>query len=262
LATADPGAIRYMIHGAILAQVGNSADGLEAVRKLIYEDKTVTWADLTSALQANYDGYEPLRQMIINRTDHYGNDVDDVDALAREIAEYYCDGVLARSDNQPGPGHKWAAGLMCFQFEYKSVLPASPDGRRQGDPTANSYSPAVGMDRCGPTAVLKSVSKTDLVKAGFGSVLDIALHGSVMRSDEDLGKLEDLVRAYRELGCTATLQLNVIDRETLLRAQENPDSPEFRTLIVRVWGFSAVFVDLPLVLQNHVLARTEHGDLN
>ena len=151
---------------------------------------------------------------------------------------------------------------MCFGLEDKCQLPASPDGRHQGDPTANSFSPAVGMDRSGPTAVLKSASKVDLTKASHGSVLDIALHGSVLRGEEDLGKLEDLVRAFCQLGCTATLQPNVIDRETLRRAQADPTSPEFRTLIVRVWGFSAVFVDLPLALQNHVMARTEHGSLN
>ena len=79
-------------------------------------------------------------------------------------------------------------------------------------------------------------------------------------SGEDaLAKLSALVRAFLQMGCTATLQLNILDRETLLCAQKNPDAPEFRTLIVRVWGFSAVFVELPRELQDHVLARTQHG---
>ena len=79
-------------------------------------------------------------------------------------------------------------------------------------------------------------------------------------SGEDaLDKLSALVRAFLQMGCTSTLQLNILDRETLLRARENPDAPEYRTLIVRVWGFSAVFVELPKGLQEHVLARTAHG---
>jgi formate C-acetyltransferase len=148
---------------------------------------------------------------------------------------------------------------MCFGIHRKADLPASPDGRRQGDLTANSFSPAVGMDRSGPTAVLRSVAKVDLTKASHGSVLDLALHDSVLRGEDALEKLAALVRAFLQMGCTATLQLNILDRDTLLRARANPDAPEYRTLIVRVWGFSAVFVELPAELQDHVLARTEHG---
>jgi formate C-acetyltransferase len=259
LATASATGPRYNINGAILAQVGNSADGLEAIRKLVYEEGSLSWEALVAALGTDYDGREPLRQMILHRAPKYGNDQDEVDALAREIAEFFCEGVHARARNAPGPGAKIAPGLMCFGLEQKAQLPASPDGRRQGDPTANSFSPAVGMDRSGPTAVLNSVSKTDCTKASHGSVLDIALHNSAIRTAEDQAKLVGLMRAFLALPCTTTLQLNVIDAETLRRARANPRAPEFRTLIVRVWGFSAVFVDLSEALQDHVLARTEHG---
>jgi pyruvate-formate lyase len=262
LAKATPRGPRYSLHGSILAEVGNTADGLAAIRKLVYEDRTLTWAELVAALKADYAGYEALRQMIQHRAPKYGNDQDEVDALVREIAEYFCDGVHDRAHNQPGHGPKRAAGLMCFGLEGKRNLPASPDGRRKGDPTANSFSPAVGMDRSGPTAVFKSVAKTDLTKASHGSVLDVALHSSVMHDAADLDKLVALVRSFLSMPCTTTLQLNVIDRDTLLRARAHPDAPEFRTLIVRVWGFSAVFVDLPIGLQDHVLARTEHGSMN
>jgi formate C-acetyltransferase len=261
LAKASPTGVRYSIHGAILAQVGNSADGLAAIRKLVYEDQAITWEQLAEALSDDFDGHEALRQMILHRAPKYGNDQDGVDALVREIAEFYCDGVHARAHNPQGYGPKRAPGLMCFGLQQKKDLPASPDGRRKGDPTANSFSPAIGMDRSGPTAVLKSVSKVDLSRASHGSVLDVALHASVMRGEQDMAKLAALVRAFLGLPCTTTLQLNVIDRETLLRARANPTAEEFKTLIVRVWGFSAVFVDLPAALQDHVLARTEHGTL-
>jgi formate C-acetyltransferase len=115
------------------------------------------------------------------------------------------------------------------------------------------------MDRSGPTAVLRSAAKVDLTKASHGSVLDIALHASVFRGEEGVGKLAALIEGFRTMPCTGTLQLNVLDQETLRRARANPRDPEFRTLIVRVWGFSAVFVDLPEGLQEHVLARTAHG---
>jgi len=256
---ASPTAVRYSLRGAILAQVGNSADGLAAIRELVYEQRSVSWEELVAAIRADYRGYEPLRQRLLNRPPKYGNDNDSVDALAKEIAEYFCDGVHARACNPPGRGPKRAAGLMCFAMEAKRYLPASPDGRRQGDLTASSFSPSVGMDRSGPTAVLRSVSKVDLTRASHGSVLDLALHASVFRGEGSLDKLAALLRSFLSLPCTATLQPNVLDRETLLKARANPHDPQYRTLIVRVWGFSAVFVDLPPDLQDHVLARTEHG---
>ena len=256
---ASPTGVRYSLWGYILAEAANAADGLAAIRRLVYEQRAVSWSDLVSALKNDYEGHEPLRQLIRNRMPKYGNDIDEVDALAKEIAEYYCEGVHARGGNTPGPGPKCAPGLMCFGIHRKRDLPASPDGRRQGDLTATSFSPAVGMDRSGPTAVLRSASKVDLTKASHGSVLDVALHASVFRGEEGMEKLAALIETFRTMPSTGTLQLNVLDQETLRRAKANPHDPEFRTLIVRVWGFSAVFVDLPEGLQDHVLARTAHG---
>ena len=258
LEKADPAGARYPIYGSILAEVANVADSLSAIKSLIYDQDSLSWDELIAALKADYVGYEPLRQRLSNHPHRYGNDDDTADTIAAEIAEYFCDGVHQAAQNKPGPGPKWAPGLMCFGIHGKSQLPASADGRRQGDPCANSFSPAVGKDRCGPTAVLRSVSKVDLTKASHGSVLDLSFHSSALAGEDGLEKYVALVQTFLELPCTATLQANVLDRETLLRARQNPDAPEFRTLIVRVWGFSAVFVELPPALQDHVLARTEH----
>ncbi|MDF1516129.1 MAG: pyruvate formate lyase family protein, partial [Anaerolineae bacterium] len=165
LSESSPLGARYPIYGAILAEVGNTADSLAAIEQLIYQERTLTWDTLIAALEADFSGYEALRQRLLHRVPKYGNDDNQVDLLTAEIAEYFCDGVHARGGNQAGPGPKLAPGLMCFGIHHKSQLPASADGRRQGDPCANSFSPAVGMDRSGPTAVLKSVSKVDLTKA-------------------------------------------------------------------------------------------------
>jgi len=258
LQTASSRGVRYSLQGSILAQTGDAADGLAAIKKLVFEEGSLVWPELAAAVEADFEGYEPLRQMIRNRSPKYGNDQDEVDDIAVEIAEHFCDGVHARVQNAEGPGCKLAAGLMCFGIQRKAETPASPDGRRKGDLTANSFSPAVGMDRSGPTAVIRSAAKADLTRASHGSVLDIALHSSAGKGETAYEKLKALVRSFLEIGCTATLQMNLIDRETLLRAREQPDSPEFRTLIVRVWGFSAVFVELSDSLQDHVLGRTQH----
>jgi formate C-acetyltransferase len=259
LEKASPTGVRYSIWGSILAQVSNTSDGLAAIKKLIYENKVITWDELISAIKSDYDGYESLRQMIRNRAPKYGNDQDYVDEIAKDITEYFCDGVHERAGNTSGPGGKWAAGLMCFGMQRKKDLPATPDGRKQGDLTASSFSPSVGMDKSGPTAVFKSINKIDLTKASHGSVLDIAMHSSAIRGKEGFDNLVSLVDSFLKMPCTATLQMNVLNRDTLLNALEDPDNPEYKTLIVRVWGFSAVFVELDPALQRHVISRTEHG---
>jgi formate C-acetyltransferase len=99
----------------------------------------------------------------------------------------------------------------------------------------------------------------NLTKASHGSVLDIALHSGILGDDKGFEEFVALIESSLKLPCTSSLQVNVIDRDQLLRAKENPNSPEFKTLIVRVWGFSALFVELPEVLQDHVLSRTEHA---
>ncbi len=225
LTEASPFGARYPIYGSILAEVGNAADSLAAIEQLIYKEQTITWAEWISALEVDYAGQEVLRQRLLHRTPKYGNDDDRVDHLVVEIAEFFCDGVHDRGENHIGSGPKWAAGLMCFGIHQKSALPASPDGRRMGDPCANSFSPAVGMDRSGPTAVLKSVSKVDLTKASHGSVLDMALYAQTLTGDEEMRKFESLIEVFLDLPCTATLQMNIIDRDTLLKARECPDDP-------------------------------------
>jgi formate C-acetyltransferase len=259
LEEAAPTGARYGINGTILAQVANSADALAAIKKLVYEEKALSWDQLLTAMKADFKGHEPVRQMLRNGAPKYGNDDDYVDSIAREIAEYFCDGVLERASNPQGFGPKRAPGFMSFGIHRKNDTTASPDGRRQGDPTANSFSPSPGMDKSGPTAVLKSVSKVDLTKASHGSVIDVALHKSVVQGQDAFEKFAAFVATFLKMRSAATLQINVIDRDTLLRARANPQSPEFKTLVVRVWGFSAVFVELPVALQDHVLARTEHG---
>jgi formate C-acetyltransferase len=256
---ASPTGARYSIWGSILGDVGNAADGLAAIEQYIYRDRVLSWADLGSALQADYQGFEPLRQRLRNRAPKYGNDVDGVDHIAREIVDCFCDAVQGNGRNPAGYGPKEAAGFMLFILQYKNLLPASPDGRRKGEPVATSLSPAVGMDRTGPTAVLKSVSKIDLTQASFGSALDLAMNMSIVQDEGGFEKFVSLVDGFLTLPSTATLQVNMIDRETLHKAREDPDSPLYRTLIVRVWGFSAAFVELSPELQDHVLARTEHS---
>jgi len=251
--------VRYSIWGRIPSQMGNVADGLAAIKRLIYDQKTLSWGELDAALKSDFADCEPLRQKILNRAPKYGNDDDEVDHILRDVAEHFCDALHERVQNELGPGGKSAPGFMTFGIHYRRFLPATPDGRKAGENVASSFSPALGRDRNSPTAVLKSASKVDLSKAGHGSVLDVAFHPSALKGEEGFQKLASFVDTFLKLPCTTTLQLNVLDKESLLAARENPSDPRYRTLLVRVWGFSTVFVTLDPALQQHVIERTDHS---
>jgi len=251
--------VRYSIWGRIPSQMGNVADGLAAIKKFIFDEDSMTWEELNTALKNDFEGYEPLRQKILNRAPKYGNDDDYVDDIAKEISEYFCDTLHERAQNESGPGGKAAPGFMTFGIHGRRFLPATPDGRKHGDNVASSFSPGLGRDKNGPTAVIKSVGKVDLRKAGHGSVLDVAFHPSALRGEEGYNKFVSFVETFLKIPCTTTLQVNMIDRDTLLAAREDPKNPKYRTLLVRVWGFSTVFVTLDPALQQHVIERTEHS---
>ncbi|MEW6751096.1 MAG: pyruvate formate lyase family protein [Candidatus Latescibacterota bacterium] len=259
LEAASPAGARYGICGRIPSQMGNVADGLAAIRRFVFEERSLSWTELYAALQRDFAGCEGLRQKLLNRAPKYGNDDDEVDAILKEVSEHFCEALHQRAGNRPGPGLKLAPGFMTFGIHGRRFLPATPDGRRRGDNVASSFSPGLGRDRNSPTAVLRSASKVDLRKAGHGSVLDIAFHPSALQADRGFGKFVALVRTFLDLPCTTTLQVNLIDRQTLEAARDNPADPRYRTLLVRVWGFSAVFVALDPALQQHVIERTEHG---
>ncbi|MCA9983035.1 MAG: hypothetical protein KDE59_02030 [Anaerolineales bacterium] len=250
--------VRYSIWGSIPSQMGNVADGLAAIKKFIFADQSMSWPELIQALEKNFDGQEPLRQKILNRAPKYGNDNDEVDAILKEIAENFCDTLHEKAHNELGPGGKMAPGFMSFAVHNRRFLPATPDGRKQEENVASSFSPGLGRDKLGPTAVLKSVSKVDLSKAGHGSVLDIAFHPSALRGEAGLQKFMAFVKTFLQLPATTTLQVNMVDRETLIAARANPTDPRYRTLLVRVWGFSTVFVTLDPAMQEHVIERTKH----
>jgi formate C-acetyltransferase len=258
LEKASPDGVRYTIWSRIPSQLAHVADGLAAIRKYIYEEQSLTWDELIAALDDNYENHESLRQRLLNRTSKYGNDIDEVDLIIKEIAEYFCDETHRRAQNTFGPSAKQTAGFMNFGIHGQRDVPACPDGRKCGENIPNSFSPALGRDRSGPTAVLKSAAKDDMTKAGHGSVLDITFSLNALKSPEAFEKFVAFVKTFLALPCTATLQVNTLDRDTLLKAQKNPDDPQYRTLLVRVWGFSTVFVTLDPALQNHVLERLEH----
>ena len=231
----------------------NCADSLAAIRRLVFDERTVAWEELLTALKADFNGHEPLRQKLINGAPKFGNDDDYVDVIACKLVDFLSDEA---EKYETGTGLKYAIGLMTWLDQGGEHEIASADGRRYSDLIASNFSPSPGRDRNGPTAIINSVNKVDTSKAGHGAVLDLKFHPSALKAD-GLEKLTSFVEAALKGERIITLQINVVDRETLIKAKGNPDA--YRDLLVRVRGFSAYFVDLDPWMQKQIIERTELG---
>jgi len=242
-------------NGATLNAVGmiNVADSLAAVKKLVYDDKRITMKQLKAALDANWQGYEGVRQLCL-KTPKYGNDDDYVDLIARDLYKFWAD-TAGTLNSALGGKHKASAISISAQWPGGTVTGATPDGRFAGAVLADgTMSPMRGMDTCGPTAVIKSAMKIDQ-DSYQATLLNMKFHPSAMKSTEDLRKLSDLIKTYFNSG-GKHIQFNVVGRETLLKAQQEP--AEHRDLVVRVAGYSAYFVQLGKAIQDEVIGRTEY----
>jgi len=232
--------------------IGTLTDCLAALRRHIYEDGAVTMADLLEALQADFADWEPLRQLLRNRSPKYGNDEDGADDLMRAAFEAFFHAVDGRPNQRGGRYHIDMLPTTCHVY-FGSVIGATPDGRRAGTPLSEGISPVQGQDRRGPTAVFKSAAKMDHVRTG-GTLLNMKFLPQVLEGEENLAKWAALVRTYFQLG-GHHVQFNVVDADTLRAAQADPES--YRDLIVRVAGYSDYFCDLSRTLQDEIIARTE-----
>ena len=233
--------------------IGTMTDCLSALKVHIYERQDMTLDELLSALEADFDGSEPLRRALLNRTPRFGNDDEAADALMRRVFEAYFNAIDGRPNMRGGEYHINLLPTTCHVY-FGSVTGATPDGRRAWTPVSEGVSPVQGADRCGPTAVIKSLAKMDHVRTG-GTLLNQKLTPQLLKDDEGLEHMLQLVRTYFKLD-GHHIQFNVVDAETLHQARLNPE--QHRDLIVRVAGYSDYFVDLSEALQDEIIARTEH----
>jgi formate C-acetyltransferase len=229
----------------------NVADALAAIKKNVFEDKQVSMAELLKAMADNWEGQELIRQLMLNAP-KYGNDEDYVDEIAAEVHHRTAE-VMLKSKNRFGYPCRGDGSGISATYAAGAVLGATPDGRRAGDPLADAtLSPVFGMDRKGPTAVLKSASKISTAKS-HNHLLNQKFLPSALKG-EMKARFTSYLRAWGDLGISQ-IQFNVVDRETLIDAQKNPE--KHAGLLVRVAGYSAYFVDLSKGLQDSIIARTE-----
>jgi formate C-acetyltransferase len=235
--------------------LGTLTDAVTAMKFHVFDEGTFTMADLLQALHDDFAGHESVRLTLLERSPKFGNDDDYTDSIMRELFEAYFNAIDGRTNTRGGTYH---INLLptTVHIYFGSVMNASPDGRRAGEPLSEGVSPVQGADRHGPTAVLKSVAKIDHARTG-GTLLNQKLTPGLLDQEDGLSKFVSLVRSYFRMD-GHHIQFNVVDADTLRAAQEEPE--KHRDLIVRVAGYSDYFCDLGKTLQDEIIARTEHQD--
>jgi pyruvate-formate lyase len=249
----NAGGARYNWSVVNVAGLANVTDSLAAVREVVFDKQELSGSALISAVSSNFEGLEPLRQRL-RCCPRFGNDLPEVDTLAAEIAEHVFQAFRRRSP--------WRGGRFlpaCIMFTTYAVegarIGATPDGRRAGEPLADSIGPVAGRDHQGPTAMLRSVTSLPLQLALGTPVLNIRFGKALFAADEGRRAIRDLITTYFDLG-GMQIQLSVVDRDVLEAAIREPEQHE--DLIVRVGGFSAYFNSLSPALKQAILERTEH----
>jgi formate C-acetyltransferase len=248
------GGARYNTTYIMGVGIGSMADALSAIKYHVFDEKTFEMDELLIMLKADFNGHERTRQLLLNRTPKYGNDDDYADDLMVRVFEAYFNAVDGRRSTKGGVYHIDMLPTTCHIY-FGSVTGALPDGRLAWSPLSEGVSPVQGADRKGPTAAARSVAKMDHIRTG-GTLLNQKFTPQVLESEEGINGLVHLVRGYFNLD-GHHIQFNVVDADTLRAAQENPE--QYRSLIVRVAGYSDYFCDLSKELQDEIITRTAHA---
>lgn len=247
----------FGIHGAASA---DGADALAAIKKVVYEDKSSTLGELISALDRDFTGQEVFRHQLLNRTPKVGRNDPEADACLVWLFDAFAEACESVGENgrggkiRPGTGSAMYYVWLAEGHEgmVEPVVGATANGRHKGDYFSANLAPALAARIAGPTAVLRSFSQIDYNQICNGGPITIEIAGSVYGDKESIFKVAQFVRAFAQMGCQQ-LQLNTVVLADLVDAQLHPEY--HRNLIVRVWGWSAYFVDLAPEYQNHILAR-------
>jgi pyruvate formate-lyase/glycerol dehydratase family glycyl radical enzyme len=247
------GGARYNTNYIQGVGMGTLTDCLSALKHHVFVREELTLPQLLQILEADFEGHEKTRLLLLNRTPHYGNDDDRADTLLQSAFEAYFQEVDGRPNTKGGVYCIDLLPTTCHIY-FGSVTGATPDGRKAWAPLSEGISPVQGADRQGPTAILKSAAKMDHIRTG-GTLLNQKFTPRLLEGEKGIENLAHLVRTYFKLG-GHHIQFNVVDAATLRDAQENPEN--YRDLIVRVAGYSDYFCDLSRALQDEIIARTEH----
>ncbi len=250
----EAGGARYNWAVVSYQGIANTIDGAAAIRKTVFDEKSIKAVDLVNALKSDYTGHEKIRRKLI-AAPKFGNDDSYVDEIGRDIVEYAWNELY--SHQTPRGGRYIPSCILFVTYLWAGrTVGATPDGRKAFEVLTDSVGAAQGCDEKGPTALLKSVSKLPLWLAAGTPVLNLRFQKSLFTSDETIAKLAKLIRTFFRRG-GMQIQISVLDSKELRDAQKEPD--KHKDLIVRIGGYSEYFNLLDKDLQESVIERTEHG---
>lgn len=246
--------IKYRNFGFHGAGIASAADSLAAVKKYIYDEKSITPERLIAALETNYENDPELLHMLRYEAPEMGNDDDYVDELAVKVLEYYADALKGKK-NIYGGCYRAGTGTALMYINDAKNTGATADGRRDGEPFGANYAPNLFSRIAGPVSVIRSFSKPDFTKTLNGGPLTVEFAADMFNNADARAKTAKLVKHYIQRG-GHQIQLNAVSLDSMLDAQKNPEA--HKQLIVRVWGWSGYFVELDRCYQDHVIARQRY----
>ena len=252
------GGAKYNLSGIQMIQVANLADSLASLKQLVFDEKRFSKEEVLDALKNNFEGYEFMRTVMVNKVPKYGNDNEFVDAMGAKWANYFKDRLRTFTNYRGGPYHTGMYTVSAHVPMGQNVG-ASLDGRRAMEPLADGgMSPVYGRDIKGPTSVLKSVSKLDKTCTTNGGLLNMKFLPEFFTTEIGVQKFANFLRTFVDLEIPH-IQFNVVRKEDLIAAKKNPE--QYRSLTVRVAGYTAYFTELAGDLQDEIIARTSYGDI-
>ena len=250
----NAGGARYNTNYIQGVGIGTVTDCLAAVKYNVFDRQNFTMEELIEAMEHDYEGYDAIYRMVHDKTPKYGNDDDYADDIMQEVFELYRSSITGRPNMKGG---KYGVDMLpttCHVY-FGDVILATPNGRKAHKPVSEGISPEKSADTNGPTAVIKSCAKMDHL-ATAGTLLNQKFTPDVVAGEEGLDHMASLIRSYFSMD-GHHIQFNVIDRQTLIDAQNNPE--EYKDLIVRVAGYSDFFRNLSKPLQDEIIERTEQN---
>ena len=230
------------------------ANSLAAIKKLVFDEKKITMAELCDALEHNFEGYEDIRRMCLE-SPKFGNDDDFVDEQLAWI-NHVVNSELKQYKGLYGGCVVITEVPMAGYIPAGRLVGALPSGRLAGEPLGDAATPTAGSAVNGPTAILKSFGKVNNAEINQGQTLNMRIDSAVFKTDEGFKRLADLIRVFVDERVDH-VQINVVSSDTLKAAQREPE--KYRDLTVKVAGYNARFVEINKILQDNLIARTEYG---
>ncbi len=239
------------IHGT---GVATGADSLAAIEKYVYDEKKFTKEELIEAVDSDFEKHSEILPILRFEAPKMGTDNDEADEKAVMLLDEFAKALKGRK-NCRGGVYRAGAGSAMFYLWHANEIGASPDGRRNGEPFGTNFSPSLFAKIDGPISVIKSFTKPHFENAINGGPLTLEFASSMFEGEDSVKKVATLVKAYIDMG-GHQLQLNAVNTKLMQDAQAHPE--KHRQLVVRIWGWSAYFVELDKAYQDHVMLRQQY----